>query len=344
MTGLATAGVVRIAVVAGPETIRPLSSASASQKSWITGPSRRWTAMLSVIIKTARRRSERGSLRKRRAASRAEPWIIVPPPNRKPSTSSSMAFRTASRSPLNARISRLRRLNTRTHTRSPGRSSSSAWRDAAATFDTRGRMLPEMSKSRMRSSGSSPAENWTIGCGLPSSRMRKSFLSKPVRTRPSSTTSASTCTNRTSARKVGVVCAVSSAALSGRASQTEVLGARLHRLDAEVNVLLQRDTQLLRAVDDVLAVHAAREGLVLHLLLDAGYIYFVYSASWLDVGDGGDESGQLVAGVENLLQVGHARHTAVIGVRENGAADLFVHTAFGEHRLAFHGVIGRANG
>ena len=62
------------------------------------------------------------------------------------------------------------------------------------------------------------------------------------------------------------------------------------------------DAQFLRALDDFLAVHRAGEGLVLHLLLHRGHVHFEYAAVRLDVGDGGDEAGQLVAGEERLLQ------------------------------------------
>src|ERR1035438_6468088 len=45
-------------------------------------------------------------------------------------------------------------------------------------------------------------------------------------------------------------------------------------LHAEVDVLVERDPQLLRAIDNFLAVHGAREGFVLHLLFHRGHVHF----------------------------------------------------------------------
>jgi len=98
-------------------------------------------------------------------------------------------------------------------------------------------------------------------------------------------------------------------------------------------VLLQRNAQLLSAFHDVLPVHRAREGLVLHLFLDGGHVHFEDAAVRLYVRDGGDETGQFVASVESLFERRHTRHTGMTGVRENSAADLLGHAALGEDRL-----------
>ena len=52
------------------------------------------------------------------------------------------------------------------------------------------------------------------------------------------------------------------------ASREPQLGSpRLHRLNAECDVLFQRDAELLRALDDILPADATREGFVLGFLL-----------------------------------------------------------------------------
>src|ERR1035441_4500725 len=68
------------------------------------------------------------------------------------------------------------------------------------------------------------------------------------------------------------------------------------------------------ALDDILPADAAREGFVLHLLLDRRRVDFEDAAPGFDVRDGGDEPGQLVAGVEHLFQRRDARHAAVVGM------------------------------
>jgi len=65
------------------------------------------------------------------------------------------------------------------------------------------------------------------------------------------------------APRLGTRASVTCAAL-----QPQLLGPRLHGLYAEVDVLVERHAQLLRAIDNFLTVYGAREGFVLHLLLD----------------------------------------------------------------------------
>jgi hypothetical protein len=48
--------------------------------------------------------------------------------------------------------------------------------------------------------------------------------------------------------------------------QPQFRGARLHGFHAEIDVLFERRAQLLRALDDFLAVHRAGEGFVLGFL------------------------------------------------------------------------------
>ena len=52
----------------------------------------------------------------------------------------------------------------------------------------------------------------------------------------------------------------------GVSCETQLGSPRLHRLDAECDVIVQRRPKFLRAIDDVLAADAAREGLVLGFL------------------------------------------------------------------------------
>src|SRR4051812_22105432 len=55
--------------------------------------------------------------------------------------------------------------------------------------------------------------------------------------------------------------------------ETQRASPLLHRLNAEVDVFLERNAQFLRAFDDVLAIHAARKCLVLHLLLYGRHVH-----------------------------------------------------------------------
>ena len=122
--------------------------------------------------------------------------------------------------------------------------------------------------------------------------------------------------------------------------ETEFGGARLHCPDAELDVLFERDAELLRAFEDVLTADAAGEGFILHLLFDGGDVNFGDAARGFDVGDGGDKAGQFVAGVEYLFEGRDARDAAIVGVRENGAADLFIDATRGEDGFAVHGMVG----
>src|ERR1035441_10278511 len=81
----------------------------------------------------------------------------------------------------------------------------------------------------------------------------------------------------------------------GVSCETQLGSPRLHRLDAEGDVIVQRLPEFLRAIEDVLAANAAREGFVLHLFPDRRDVDFEDAAGGFDVGDGGDEASQLVA-------------------------------------------------
>ena len=87
-------------------------------------------------------------------------------------------------------------------------------------------------------------------------------------------------------------------------------------------MLVQIDSQFGCAVDDVVAVDAAGEGLVLELLPDAGDFDIVDGFAGLDERAGGEEAGELVAGEERLVQMRDARRAGVLGVAEDGVANL----------------------
>src|SRR5713101_3334843 len=83
-------------------------------------------------------------------------------------------------------------------------------------------------------------------------------------------------------------------------------------------MLLQRQPEQLGARAQVLAFHAARERLVLHPLHDGGRLEVEHALARTNERRGGNEAGHLVAGEQRLLERALARHTAVVGVRENG--------------------------
>jgi hypothetical protein len=87
-------------------------------------------------------------------------------------------------------------------------------------------------------------------------------------------------------------------------------------------VLVQIDGKFFRAVEDVVAVDAAGEGFVLELFPDAGDFDIVDRFARLDERAGGEEAGKLVAGEEHFVQMREARRAGVLGVAEDGVADL----------------------
>src|SRR6266702_3776078 len=106
------------------------------------------------------------------------------------------------------------------------------------------------------------------------------------------------------------------------ALQPQLVRPRLHGLYAKIDMLFERHAQFRRAFHDILPVYAARERLVLHLLLHRRSVHFEYAAARLDIGNRGDESGQLVARIQHLFERRYPRYAAVIGMRKDGAPDL----------------------
>src|SRR5207247_6691428 len=100
------------------------------------------------------------------------------------------------------------------------------------------------------------------------------------------------------------------------------LGDELHGVDLELDVLGQLHAKVGSAADHVVAVDAAGEALRLHLLQDAAGGQ-VGDAAGPQAGGGGDQAGQLVAGVQRLLDGPAARVAVgqVVGVRQDGGED-----------------------
>ena len=102
--------------------------------------------------------------------------------------------------------------------------------------------------------------------------------------------------------------------------QPQLSRRRLQRLDHVLDVLVERQADLLGAVVDVLAVDAAGEGLLFQPLLHRGEVDVGERLAGLDQGHGGDEAGELVAGVEGLGEAGLARRAGVGRVAQDGRA------------------------
>jgi len=84
----------------------------------------------------------------------------------------------------------------------------------------------------------------------------------------------------------------------------------------------------------------AGEGLVFHLLPDAGDFNVGDGFGGLDEGAGGEEAGQLIAGKERLVEVGDARRAGVLGVAEDGSAHLLGQPRRSSSRTPTKGVPG----
>src|SRR4029077_20505426 len=78
--------------------------------------------------------------------------------------------------------------------------------------------------------------------------------------------------------------------------ETEFVGDGLQSLDAESNVLVQINTQSRRALNNVVAVHLAGEGLIFHPFSHRLGVDLGERLTRLDQRNGGDKSGEFVAG------------------------------------------------
>jgi hypothetical protein len=113
--------------------------------------------------------------------------------------------------------------------------------------------------------------------------------------------------------------------------EAEGFGVGAHGGDAVGDVVVEGNVELGCAFDDVVAVDAASEGLVLHFLPHAGGVDIVDGLCGLDEGTGGEEAGELIAGEEGFGELGCARDAGVFGVAEDGGAYLFGPSLLGEN-------------
>src|SRR2546430_17272418 len=92
--------------------------------------------------------------------------------------------------------------------------------------------------------------------------------------------------------------------------------------DAEGDVLFQRHAKLLGAFAHVLARDALGEELVFYAALNGVYFQIQDPLRRAHVSAGGEESRDLVASEQRVLQRGLPRHATIICVRDNRAYDL----------------------
>ena len=102
----------------------------------------------------------------------------------------------------------------------------------------------------------------------------------------------------------------------------------LHGGQAEGDVPVKVNAELLGSVDHVVPVHSAREGLVLQLLLHARDLHIVNGPGRLHQSASSEEAGEFVAGEEHLIQVRDPRSAGVFGVSHDGLAQLRRPAAF----------------
>src|SRR3989442_5996264 len=96
---------------------------------------------------------------------------------------------------------------------------------------------------------------------------------------------------------------------------------RPERLNTKGDVLVEGHTQLLGPLANLVAVHAAREGFVLELLLDGRNLQIGKTLRGAHEGAGNQESTQLVDREERLRQRRVARYAGIGGVSENRPAE-----------------------
>src|SRR5438046_2975577 len=121
--------------------------------------------------------------------------------------------------------------------------------------------------------------------------------------------------------------------------ESEVRGAGAHGIDHELDVRIEVDAKLLRPEQHVIAIHAASERLVLHLLSDGPGVDLVQALRRPHECRRGDESRKLVDGEQRL---GHCRltgHGAIGCVAEYRLKDVVRPTAFTEYFHAVRGML-----
>lgn len=96
-----------------------------------------------------------------------------------------------------------------------------------------------------------------------------------------------------------------------------------HGGDAEGDVFFERDAEFFGAFDYIFTADASREGFVFHALFDGAGFKIEDALRRTDVGAGGEEAGELIAGKKCVLKRRFAWDAAVIGVGEDGADHFF---------------------
>ena len=112
-----------------------------------------------------------------------------------------------------------------------------------------------------------------------------------------------------------------------------------HGGDAERDVVVEGDPQFFRAFDYVFAADAAGEGFVFHAFLHRTHFQIEDAFRGTDVGAGGKEASEFIAGEEGTLERGFARDIAIVGVREDGADEFVAVAAFSKDFRAFGGML-----
>src|SRR5262249_41050154 len=129
------------------------------------------------------------------------------------------------------------------------------------------------------------------------------------------------------------------AGLRGGAAETDAGGDGGEGADHEADVLVEIDPELLGPAIHVVAIHRAREALVLELLLHRPRLEPGDGPPRAHEGASGDEARQLVAGIETAIEERDSGEAGVVGVGEDGVHDLGRRAAGEEDLRALHGVM-----
>src|SRR5581483_8190051 len=174
---------------------------------------------------------------------------------------------------------------------------------------------------RPRSGATNPSSDFSsvllpapFGPSRPTAPPAKAAVtSRSAALRPYRTVTPSSVTTAVSA----IHCLIRSVPLQ-RSSQAEDVRLLAHRHDHVGDVLVERKPQELGARDEVLALDAARERLVLHPLLHRARLEIEHALARPHERRRGDEAGELVAREQRLLQQAVARHAGdLLRVRQD---------------------------
>jgi hypothetical protein len=108
--------------------------------------------------------------------------------------------------------------------------------------------------------------------------------------------------------------------------------------DAKRDVLFERDAEFFRALADVFPADAFGKGFVFEPAFYGIHFEIEDALCRPDVSASGEESGELIASVERVLQRGLARNARIVGVGKDGADDFFGVAAFAEDFRALRGM------